>query len=87
MNELPMLSLLIFLPLLGAVMTGLCGNHLLAKKIALAIKSQILLLAIHSGKGAGSTFLNHKHRAGEGQQCQSRGVRTRREYLGRDGGS
>jgi len=46
MNNIPMLSLLIFLPLLGALMTGLCGNIQLAKKIALGFASLELILAV-----------------------------------------
>jgi NADH-quinone oxidoreductase subunit M len=46
MSELPMLSLLVFLPLLGAIMTGLCGNVVLAKKIALAFAGLELLLSL-----------------------------------------
>ncbi len=48
MNEshFPILSLLIFLPLLGAIMTVLCGNNGLAKKIALAFASIELIAAL-----------------------------------------
>ncbi len=46
MNNIPMLSLLIFLPLLGALMTGLCGNIQLAKKIAIGFASLELILAV-----------------------------------------
>lgn len=46
MNETPILSLLIFLPLLGALMTGLCGNLGLAKKIALAFAGLELIAAL-----------------------------------------
>jgi NADH-quinone oxidoreductase subunit M len=41
-----MLSLLIFLPLLGALITGLCGNRPLGKKIALAFAGLELLLTL-----------------------------------------
>jgi NADH-quinone oxidoreductase subunit M len=41
-----MLSLLIFLPLLGALITGLCGNRPLGKKIALAFAVLELLLTL-----------------------------------------
>ena len=48
MNEshFPILSLLIFLPLLGALMTGLCGNSQLAKKTALTFASIELIAAL-----------------------------------------
>ncbi|MDD1609662.1 MAG: NADH-quinone oxidoreductase subunit M, partial [Methylococcaceae bacterium] len=48
MNEshFPILSLLIFLPLLGALMTGLCGNIGLAKKVALAFASLELIASL-----------------------------------------
>ncbi|MEI6706281.1 MAG: NADH-quinone oxidoreductase subunit M [Methylococcales bacterium] len=46
MNEFPMLSLLIFLPLLGAIITGLCGNSQLSKKIAFAFAGIELILAV-----------------------------------------
>jgi NADH-quinone oxidoreductase subunit M len=46
MNNIPMLSLLIFLPLLGALMTGLCGNVQLAKKIATGFAGLELILAL-----------------------------------------
>jgi NADH-quinone oxidoreductase subunit M len=45
-SHFPILSLLIFLPLLGALMTGLCGNHSLAKKIALTFASLELIAAL-----------------------------------------
>lgn len=46
MNNFPILSLLIFLPLLGALMTGLCGNIQLTKKIAIGFAVVELILAI-----------------------------------------
>lgn len=48
MNEghFPILSLLIFLPLLGALMTGLCGNSALAKKVALTFACIELMAAV-----------------------------------------
>jgi NADH-quinone oxidoreductase subunit M len=45
-NNMPLLSLLIFMPLLGALLTGLCGNQALAKKIALSFAGFELLLAV-----------------------------------------
>jgi NADH-quinone oxidoreductase subunit M len=46
MNEFPILSLLIFLPLLGALITGLCGNIKLGKKIAVSFAGIELILAV-----------------------------------------
>ncbi|CAG1023473.1 NADH-quinone oxidoreductase subunit M [Patescibacteria group bacterium] len=46
MNDLPILSVLIFLPLLGAVLTWLCGNVALSKKIALGFALLELLFSV-----------------------------------------
>ena len=46
MNELPILSVLIFLPLLGALLTGLCGNIEWSKKIALGFALWEFLISI-----------------------------------------
>ncbi len=44
--DFPLLSLIIVLPLLGAIATGITGNIKLAKKIALAIASLELILTV-----------------------------------------
>lgn len=46
MNELPILSVLIFLPLLGALLTGLCGNIEWGKRIALGFALWEFLISI-----------------------------------------